>query len=64
LAIWNFHTPGTIEELIRERVHDRIGVFEQTIGELEPILESQWRESPRVSWRLSYLEPAPVGTGS
>ena len=41
LAIWNFHTPGTIEETIRERVHDRIGVFERTIGELEPILERQ-----------------------
>ena len=21
-------------------------------------------ESPRVSWRLGYLEPAPVGTGA
>jgi len=26
----------------------------------EPFLEG---ESPRVSWRLDYLEPAPVGTG-
>ena len=44
LAIWNFHSPGTIEETIRERVHDRIGVFERTIGELEPILDTKWKQ--------------------
>ncbi|MGY0537982.1 DEAD/DEAH box helicase [Nocardioides sp. YJ-D4] len=48
IAVWNFATPGTIEEAIRERVHDRIGVFEHSIGELEPILESHWRETERL----------------
>ena len=43
LVVWNFHTPGTIEELIRERVHERIKVFERSIGELEPILDYEWR---------------------
>ncbi len=40
LLILNFHTPGTIETDIVERVHQRIGVFEDSIGELEPILQS------------------------
>jgi len=43
LAILNFHTPGTIESDIIERVMDRIGVFEHAIGELEPILDSGWK---------------------
>lgn len=56
LAIWNFHTPGTIEELIRERVHARIGVFERTIGELEPILESQWRPIEKLLFDFNLTE--------
>jgi superfamily II DNA or RNA helicase len=56
LAIWNFHTPGTIEELIRERVHARIGVFERTIGELEPILESQWRPIEKLLFDFTVTE--------
>lgn len=39
--ILNFHTPGTIESDIIARVHERIGVFENSIGELEPILRSE-----------------------
>ena len=45
IVILNFHTPGTIETDIIERVMDRIGVFEHSIGELEPILESRGRAS-------------------
>lgn len=56
LAIWNFHTPGTIEETIRERVHQRIGVFEQTIGELEPILESRWRQIEKLIFDFTLSE--------
>lgn len=41
IHILNFHTPGTIESDIIARVHDRIGVFEASIGELEPILRSE-----------------------
>jgi len=43
IAVLNFHTPGTIETDIIERVMQRIGVFEHAIGELEPILDSRWR---------------------
>jgi len=41
ILILNFHTPGTIESTIVERVHQRIGVFKDSIGELEPILQSR-----------------------
>ncbi|MCY4119360.1 MAG: helicase-related protein, partial [Acidobacteria bacterium] len=41
IHILNFHTPGTIESDIIARVHQRIGVFEASIGELEPILRSE-----------------------
>lgn len=44
IVILNFHTQGTIETDIIERVMERIGVFEQAIGELEPIIEAAWRE--------------------
>ncbi|MEK7355210.1 MAG: helicase-related protein, partial [Bdellovibrionota bacterium] len=40
ILVLNFHTPGTIESDIIERVHERIGVFRDSIGELEPILQS------------------------
>lgn len=43
IAVLNFHTPGTIETDIIEKVMERIGVFEHAIGELEPILDAQWR---------------------
>lgn len=44
LQVVNFHTPGTIESDIVERVLLRIGVFERSIGELEPILLSKISE--------------------
>lgn len=56
LAIWNFNTPGTIEELIRERVHERIGVFERTIGELEPILDTRWRQIEKLIFDFTLSE--------
>lgn len=45
IYVLNFHTPGTIETDIIERVHERIGVFTASVGELEPILRS---ELPRI----------------
>jgi superfamily II DNA or RNA helicase len=45
IYVLNFHTPGTIETEIIERVHSRIGVFVASIGELEPILRA---ELPRI----------------
>lgn len=47
VVILNFHTPGTIETTIIERVHARIGVFTDSIGELEPILQSRMAELKR-----------------
>ena len=44
IYVVNFHTPGTIESDILERVMARIGVFEHSIGELEPIISSRLRE--------------------
>jgi hypothetical protein len=38
IFILNMHVPGTIESDIFERLYRRIGVFERSIGELEPIL--------------------------
>jgi superfamily II DNA or RNA helicase len=43
IGVLNFHTPGTIETDIIERVMERIGVFEHAIGELEPILDAEWK---------------------
>lgn len=47
IFILNFHTPGTIETDIIERVHERIGVFTSSIGELEPILRDNIGELRR-----------------
>lgn len=41
IFIYNVHVPGTIETDIFQRLYDRIGVFENSIGELEPILRSE-----------------------
>ncbi|WP_146766671.1 DEAD/DEAH box helicase [Micromonospora noduli] len=41
IFIYNMRVPGTIETDIFQRLYDRIGVFENSIGELEPILRDQ-----------------------
>ena len=38
VGIYSFFLRGTIEERILERLYDRIGIFENSIGDLEPIL--------------------------
>lgn len=43
ILIFSFSCPGTIEDLILDRLYLRIGVFEQTIGVLEPILGQEIR---------------------
>lgn len=48
VLVLNFHTPGTIETDIIERVHTRIGVFTDSIGELEPILQSAMGDLKRL----------------
>lgn len=38
ITIINFAVEGTIEEKILDRLYNRIGIFEHSIGDLEPIL--------------------------
>jgi ATP-dependent helicase HepA len=38
IRIYSFFLEGTIEERILERLYERIGIFEDSIGDLEPIL--------------------------
>jgi superfamily II DNA or RNA helicase len=52
IFILNMHVPGTIESDIFERLFTRIGVFERSIGELEPILRERIKDITR-----SLLDP-------
>lgn len=47
IFIYNMHVPGTIESDIFERLYTRIGLFEQSIGELEPILRDELKSMTR-----------------
>ncbi len=53
IGVLNFHTPGTIETDIVERIMARIEVFEHSIGELEPILESEWKNVEKLLFDFS-----------
>lgn len=44
VLILNMHVPGTIESDILERLYTRIGVFQNSIGDLEPILRDDFRD--------------------
>jgi len=44
IRIYSFFLEGTIEERILERLYERIGIFEDSIGDLEPILGPLSRE--------------------
>lgn len=44
IFIINIASRGTIEARILDRLYDRVGIFERSIGELEPILGSVVRE--------------------
>lgn len=52
IFIFNMYTPGTIESEIFGRLYERIGVFEKSIGELEPILRNSF---PRLNSQM--LDP-------
>ena len=47
------HIPGTIETDIFERLYHRIGLFRDSIGELEPILRDELD-----NWTQQMLDPA------
>lgn len=44
ILIFSFSCPDTIEDVILQRLYSRIGVFERTIGVLEPILGQEIKE--------------------
>lgn len=44
IHIFNMHTPDTIESDIFGRLYARIGVFERSIGDLEPIMRGELSE--------------------
>lgn len=44
IYVINFHNPDTIDESILLKVLDRIGIFERSIGALEPIIMSRLTE--------------------
>lgn len=50
IYVLNFATPGTIETDIIGRIHDRIGVFVESIGELEPILQEEFSDIKRIAF--------------
>ena len=56
IVVVSFHTPGTIETDIVERVLTRIGVFESSIGELEPILQSRLGDLRRAMFDFRLTE--------
>jgi len=48
IYIFNFHVPGTIETDIFERLYERINIFKESIGDLEPILQQEFADVGRV----------------
>lgn len=48
IFILNFQVPGTIETDIFDRLYKRIKVFEESIGELEPILREELSSLQRI----------------
>ncbi|MEZ5252548.1 MAG: helicase-related protein [Microthrixaceae bacterium] len=49
IFIFNFQIPGTIETEIFSRLYQRIRVFEESIGELEPILRDEVQELSKLA---------------
>ncbi|GAB4511096.1 MAG: hypothetical protein OHK0046_08710 [Anaerolineae bacterium] len=47
IRIYNFYIEGTIETRILRRLYDRIGIFQDTLGDLEAILGEEVRELSR-----------------
>ena len=47
ILIFNFSIPGTIEDKILRRLYLRIGIFEESIGDLEAILGEEIRQLTR-----------------
>lgn len=48
IFIYNFHVPGTIETDIFDRLYERLRIFEESVGELEPVLRDEFADLERV----------------
>jgi superfamily II DNA or RNA helicase len=49
IFVYNFEVPGTIETDIFGRLYERLRVFEESIGELEPVLRDDFADLPRLA---------------
>ena len=49
IFVYNFEVPGTIETDIFGRLYARLRVFEESIGELEPILRDEFNDLQRLA---------------
>jgi len=58
ILIFNFSIPGTIESRILLRLYERIRIFEESIGDIEPILGSEIQQLERefMTGRLTAAE--------
>jgi len=56
IIIFNFAIPGTIEDRILSLLYQRIRIFEETIGDLEPILGREIQELQRELMRAELTE--------
>ncbi|MCG3120495.1 MAG: RNA polymerase-associated protein RapA [bacterium] len=59
ILIFNFSINGTIEQKILERLYQRIGIFESSIGDLEPILGPEMKTLQR-ELLSSHLTPEEI----
>ena len=55
--IFNFITPGTVEERIYFRCFERLGIFRETIGDLEEVLGEVMPNLNKAALTLHYLTP-------
>lgn len=56
IVVVNFHNPATIDDRILSRVLDRIGIFERSIGALEPIILSNLTQLQAAMFDFSLTE--------
>ena len=56
ILILNFHTQAPSSQTSSKRVHQRIGVFKDSIGELEPILQSRMADLRRTMFDFNLTE--------
>jgi len=56
IAIFNLSTPGTVDTDILTRVHERLGVFKESIGDLEPVLQTHIGDIRKAAFDFTLTE--------